>query len=120
LVRLELPLLPFTNIGKRFYSSPELNGIKVDELLRIGFSKENFYPWFSGFTDAEGSFFISKVRNKIYSFSFEIKLHIDDVNVLNFLQNTLGIGKVYLSKSSSAFKFVVSKQSEVKKIIEIL
>jgi LAGLIDADG endonuclease len=59
------------------------------------------------------------VRNKFYSFSFEIKLHIDDIKVLNFIQNTLGIGKVYKYKSSPTCKFMVYKQSEIKKIIEI-
>lgn len=52
------------------------------------------------------------VRNKFYSFSFEIKLHIDNVKVLNFTQNTLGIGKVYKYKSLSICKFMVYKQSE--------
>nr|YP_009262128.1 LAGLIDADG endonuclease [Chrysoporthe deuterocubensis]AMX22203.1 LAGLIDADG endonuclease [Chrysoporthe deuterocubensis] len=105
---LGLPLLPFICLGKRFYSSsPVLS------------EHANFYDWFRGFTDAEGSFNISTVRNKFYSFSFEINLHIDDIKVLNFIKNTLGFGKVYKLNTSPRCKFSVSKQSEVKKIIEI-
>jgi len=47
-----------------------------------------------------------------------MKLHIDDIKVLIFIQNTLGIGKVY--KSQTSCRLIVSKQSEIKKIIEIL
>lgn len=117
-----LPLLPYTCTGKRVYSSSvlsEINGLKVGELPKDKISLANFYDWFRGFTDAEGSFNISTVKNKFYSFSFEIKLHIDDIKVLNFIQNTLGIGKVYKYKSSPTCKFMVYKQSEVKKIIVI-
>lgn len=39
--------------------------------------------------------------------------------MLNFIQNTLGIGKVYKYKSSPTWKFMVYKQSEVKKTIKI-
>lgn len=83
------------------------------------FSLENFYDWFRGFRDAEGSFNIYCTRNKFYSFSFQIKLHIDDINVLYYIQKTLGIGKVYKSKSSPSCKFIVYKQSEVRKIVTI-
>ena len=46
-------------IGKRFYSSLvlyELTGLKVGELPKDKFAGENFYDWFRGFTDTEGSF----------------------------------------------------------------
>jgi len=83
--------------------------------------KKNFFcDWFRGFTDAEGSFNITRKRDKFYSFSFEIKLHIDDISVLNYIQVSLqGIGKVYKSLSSPTCKFIISKQDDVKKIIEI-
>nr|ATI20192.1 LAGLIDADG endonuclease [Juglanconis oblonga]ATI20355.1 hypothetical protein [Juglanconis oblonga] len=72
---------------------------------------KNFCDWFRGFTDAEGSFNISQIKEKFYSFSFQLKLDIDDINALNYIQNTMGIGKVYKSKSSPTCKFIVSKQS---------
>lgn len=82
------------------------------------YTSSGFSEGFRGFTDAEGSFTISKVKEKFYSFAFEMKLHIDDINVLNYIQTTLGLGKVYKSNSSPTCKFVVTKQSELRKIIE--
>ena len=110
------PFLP-----SRFYSSVPLQlakDIKFREIYKQEYSLDNFYDWW--FVDAEGSFIISKVRNKFYSFSFEIKLHIDDLSVLIFIQNKLQMGNVYSYKSSPSCKFRISKQSEVRKIIDIL
>jgi hypothetical protein len=47
-----------------------------------------------------------------------MKIHIDDIKVLIFIQNTLGIGKVYKSKTSC--RLIISKQSDIKKVIGIL
>ena len=44
---------------------------------------KNFYAWFSGFTDAEGSFYIAISKN--CSFRFQINLHKDDLNVLYYI-----------------------------------
>jgi hypothetical protein len=44
-------------------------------------------------------------------------LHIDDIEVLNFIQKTLGLGKIY--ESGKLASFVVSRQEDIKKIIEI-
>lgn len=67
----------------------------------------DFEKWLSGFTDAEGNFNISlrkkeiddkNGRNEIVSFSFasltyQIGLHIDDLNVLKFIQKKLNCGQ---------------------------
>jgi len=45
-------------------------------------------------------------------------LHIDDYNVLESIQESLGIGKVYTSKNEATF--VVTAKEEVKIIIDIL
>ena len=34
------------------------------ELFKEGFTLDNFYDWFRGFTDAEGCFFITHLRDK--------------------------------------------------------
>jgi len=49
--------------------------------------EEKFLQWFVGFTDAEGSFMMSmpKGTKQVY-FSFKIKLHLDDINVLYLLK----------------------------------
>lgn len=105
-------------LGFRSLSSHSSNLNKNEaELFKDEFTLENFYDWFRGFTDAEGCFSITHLRDKFWRFSFEIKLHIDDANMLYFIQNTLGIGKVYISGTTC--RFMVSKQSEVQKIIEI-
>jgi len=118
-------IVPFSYLSKRFYLTSVLPkvGYVAHPALDYApkgkdkFILENFYDWFRGFTDAEGCFIITHLRDKFWRFSFEMKLHIDDVKVLMFIQNTLGIGKVYKSKTSC--RFIVSKQSEVKKLIEI-
>jgi len=76
-----------------------------------------FIEWFRGFTDAEGCFLIVKTGNT-FTFRFIIKLHVDDVNLLNFIRNSLGdIGNVTTEGSVANYK--VSSQKEIKLIIEI-
>jgi hypothetical protein len=76
----------------------------------------DIYEWFCGLTDGEGSFLIS-TRGTNYMFTFKIKLHVDDTDMLNFIQKFLGIGKVYTYGNASEFS--VNKQIEVKKILDI-
>ena len=78
--------------------------------------RANFLEWFRGFVDGEGSFIILKNRNN-FIFSFAIGLHVDDTNVLFFIQKHLGIGSVTITGKASYFR--VTKQEEVLKIIEI-
>jgi len=53
-----------------------------------------------------------------YLFKFKIHLHIDDIEVLYFIQKTLGVGKVSPNGVASAI-FRVRKQEDVAKIIDI-
>ena len=77
---------------------------------------KHFYEWFRGLTDAEGSFMLLR-RQDSYSFKFQINLHVDDLEVLYFIQKTLGMGKVYIN--GTAAMFCVRNQQDVAKIIEI-
>jgi len=61
----------------------------------------NFYEWFVGFTDAEGSFYIAISRS--CAFRFQINLHKDDIGVLNYIHKTLGFGEVRLYNNYSSF-----------------
>jgi hypothetical protein len=56
-------------------------------------------------------------RQDSYSFKFQINLHVDDLEVLYFIQKTLGMGKVYIN--GTAAMFCVRNQQDVAKIIEI-
>lgn len=50
-------------------------------------------------------------------FCFEITLHVDDVDVLNYIHNSLGLGQIYILKNKS--RFSVRKLNDVRIIIEI-
>jgi hypothetical protein len=53
-----------------------------------------------------------------FTFRYIIKLHVDDVNLLNFIRNSLGgIDNVTIEGSIANYK--VSSQKEIKLIIEI-
>ena len=78
--------------------------------------REDFLEWFRGFVDGEWSFMILKNRDN-FIFNFSIGLHVDDTNVLYFIQKHLGIGSIKIKGKASYF--TVTKQKEVLKIIEI-
>jgi hypothetical protein len=76
----------------------------------------NFYAWFSGFTDAEGSFYIA--ISKICSFRFQINLHKDDLNVLYYIQKSLGFGEVRFYNNYGSF--TVTRLKDIAQLINIL
>ena len=77
-----------------------------------------FIEWFRGFTDGEGSFYIQTTRgNSNVQFCFEISLHVDDTNVLNYIHNSLGLGKIYIKNNRSTF--IVRNLNDVAVIIDI-
>ena len=70
-----------------------------------------FIEWFRGFTDAEGCFFITKGKGNVFSFSFVIELHLDDQGTLEYICDSLGLGKVTVN--SKYARFIVNTQREV-------
>lgn len=67
-----------------------------------------FLEWFIGFVDAEGNFNISLRNYKDNNYNsliltFQIGLHIDDLEVLKFIQRNLGCGKISISKNKCNF-----------------
>ena len=54
---------------------------------------------------------------KGFSFRFSIGLHIDDLNVLNYIKDKLGFGKVYSSDNTCYFN--VTKKEDIFKLINI-
>lgn len=79
--------------------------------------KANFLEWFRGFTDGEGSFWIGEVGKLHFKFSFSIGLHLDDLKTLEFIQKTLGMGNIHIS--SNVASWVVTRQDDLKRIIDI-
>jgi len=84
---------------------------------------DEFYRWFAGFSDAEGSFTISPILNRktnkieVFSFKFTIGLHKDDLGVLNIIQSKLRVGKIY--SYTDKYIFVVTKMEDIKNLISI-
>ena len=80
-------------------------------------SKE-FIHWFIGFVDGEGCFSIHPNSTwTAVSFSFNINLHLDDIEILHKIANTLGIGKVKLVNNRYSAVFIVNDLNEIIKVI---
>jgi len=83
----------------------------------------NFNEWFTGFSDAESSFSIipcyEPKSGKLLKFSFtwKIGLHIDDIEVLKYIQEKLGIGKISINREQDECKLAVSSMSDIRKLI---
>ena len=120
-----------TTILKRSYSTGSVykvlslvsnidnnESIKFDSLELNSFNT-SFIEWFRGFTDALGAFLIECKEKLYYSFTFAITLHIDDVKVLNFIHETLGIGSVFVYTNVNQAIFKVRSQQEIQTIIDI-
>ena len=117
-------VIPF----RRFYSSKldlvqksEKPNIKLNPGWIIDFVdvEGNFIEWFVGFTDAEGSFdFIKRKSRNSYEFRYRISLHLDDIAVLFFIKENLGLGRVSKQKENACV-YVIDKVAEIQKIINI-
>lgn len=102
-----------TSQGEESFTIQLPNGVK-----RI--LSRDFIEWFTGFTDAEGAFLIGCDKKLYYTFNFSITLHIDDVNVLNYIHETLGIGSIFVYPKINHAIFKVRAQEEINIIIDIL
>lgn len=77
-------------------------------------ASKQFLEWWVGFTDAEGSFAISSQQNwKYVSLRFVIEVHLDDVEVLHKIAQTLGIGRVLENKNSKTALYFVTKFEDI-------
>jgi len=81
-------------------------------------------PWFVvGLTDAEPSFGViitkdvSRPLGFVISISFEIGLNKKDLDLLNKVKNTLGVGNIYFNKDDNTYKFKVSNITDINNII---
>lgn len=88
-----------------------------------------FGSWFSGITDGEGCFFIELVKpNKHQNYVkyrgyFCLGLRADDVDVINFMKDELGFGKVYYRHHTKLgnpqFYYKVSTVEDCCKLIKV-
>lgn len=77
--------------------------------------KDMFLQWFVGFTDAEGHFIISTNSKGYVTFRFIIRLHVDDLYVLQKINNNLNIGVVRVEGNSSVF--VVTDLNSIRDVL---
>jgi hypothetical protein len=90
------------------------------ERLHFRAERLHFLQWFAGFTDAEGNFNISLRNfqdNKYNSLilTFQIGLHIDDLDLLKFIQRKLNCG--HISISGNRCNYFVNDQASLIHII---
>jgi LAGLIDADG endonuclease len=78
--------------------------------------KEDFFFWFSGFTDGEGNFLITMDRGFV-KFRFKISLHVDDIEVLNTIKSKLNVGRVTVEVSRDRCSFIVEKYADIRNVI---
>jgi hypothetical protein len=106
------------------FSSTSLLRVYESISNEITSHNKDFCEWFSGITDAEGTFTFKKYTvNNAYSFTFKISLHVHDIHTLYFIRDTLQFGKIVEEKSKreqlNTWRFIVTKLEEIKKIIRI-
>jgi len=84
----------------------------------------NINPWIlTGFTDAEGCFNLSIVRNKKYKAGwavlprFQITLHEKDKTLLEQIKDLFSVGQIYLQSSHNSSLFQVQSVKDLAKII---
>jgi len=79
-------------------------------------SEEDFLEWFIGFVDAEGCFHIQSIDNR-FKFIFTLGLHKDDLSLLKYIAQRLGIGSLAIKKKY--VEYTVIKQGDLLKILYI-
>lgn len=81
---------------------------------------QEFLEWFAGLVEGEAYFGVLRLKSQIskaVGTVFVIELHIDDLNLLYFIQKRLGIGIVTLSKDKNSAIFKISNSSDLKYLI---
>lgn len=70
-----------------------------------------------GFSDVESFLRKSNRLNNQFDFLFKISLYIDDIKILQYIQEILGIGKIYEYADKAIY--VVNKHSDILILIKI-
>lgn len=98
----------FSTARRSILNETEIGIVDTDEMKK-------FYEWFSGFTDAEGSFYIA-ISNSC-AFRFQINLHKQDIDALHYIQKSLGFGEVRSYNNFSSY--TVTKIKDIAQLLEI-
>jgi len=110
LINIKLNNLYNLSINVRHYNTK--NNVQINNI--------NPY-WITGFVDAEGCFSViieikDKTKWKVTT-SFEINLHIKDVDILYKIQSFFGVGAIYLRTYKNIAVYKVTKIKYLKDII---
>lgn len=77
---------------------------------------DTFLQWFIGFSEGEGSFCVAK-RGDL---SFVVTQSTDDINVLNYIKNNIGFGKVIVqSIKNKTHRYVVQDRNNINLICKL-
>jgi len=77
----------------------------------------DFGNWFAGLVDGEGCFLIHTncQHKKVYYYPrFAIHMRLDDIEMLRSIQNTLGVGGIYIQRYSDRNPMVTYQVDSVK------
>jgi len=120
-MKLRCTLMDYKNSYPFKYPSKQFNKVSFSTLDLQ--TKVN--PWFiTGFTDAEGCFSILIQSNTNYKTNWRVKaifvilLHIKDIDLLESIKNTLGVGKIRIRNIKNKVEYVVESFKELQIIIE--
>lgn len=115
-------LVNAARIHNRNYSTAKV----INSCNNLDASLSEFYQWFVGFSDGESSFQIqvrytdaSKTIVRGINFSFTIALHVDDLAVLQFIKDKLGIGNIVVKRSGDVCVFTVTNKEGLYMLLSI-
>lgn len=77
-------------------------------------NKSKFLLWFIGFSEGDGSFYITGGKS-----IFSIHLHMSELNLLYEIKNQLNMGVVYLHEKSNSAYFTVKAKKDILLLINI-
>ena len=120
----------FNSIRTYSTSCKDKNYIKHENLtIHSSFSSilsnKSKDPWFvTGFSDGEGCFHVSIIKDKSYKLGFkvilffEINLSEKDLALLEQIKSFFRIGSINYNKKTKSFMFIVSSSKDLKIIID--
>ena len=79
---------------------------------------KKFLEWFIGFFEGDGSFVSSKRLNNKYYFHFVITQSNKDKQILHFIQNKIGFGKV-ISQNQNTSRYIVQDNLNIFLLINL-